>query len=587
MKKFIKNNYKLSIILVAISLLFSFFVARSLFSDFQFAILSDNESGIDYISIGTKDDVNIPVEENDGEYNLSISESFTGYSIDLSYEKNDGEIKSVLVNGAEIETYKVNTYAYDRYDNLTFFNVDRKSNTFIKAFVIIFLVLFAILLFVFNSGKYKSLVPTITKTLGFKHIIISSTIVLLTLFLVCGCDAKVIVNVARFFIDGVDIYQFQINSRNLLGTVYAEFPYNQLSMIVYGGFFGLTSFVTKNLPLIGNYPYFQVFTIKIINLFLVQMTILHVLSYLYDKKKIKKGKLLLIYYLSIFNPVTFYVAFLFVQLDPLSLFLITLGLLNLEKVKDNNYFGVLFIALGLVIKTQLLLLFPIIMLSLIVYSFQNEKFFIGLKKVCISFVIILCIVVIFLLSNNLIHSSFYLLNSSLEQAERLYYTTINYMGFISVYVSIFFVGLAIFGYAFSLKISTNFQSLTKTNLLYMLILIFILSATIVPTPSIYVLSLPAFIVLLYDEDDIFRILMIYAFSIGIIVLPILSDYGDVTILLTGFNKESLLMKFMNNLEYVDYVKINNIIFTVSVASMVAYISYCIKKSKKYLEGNNE
>ena len=200
MKKFIKNNYKLSIVLVVISLLFSFFVARSLFPDFQFAILSDNETDIDYISIGTKDDVNIPVEENNGEYNLSISESFTGYSIDLSYEKNDGEIKSVLVNGDEIETYKVNTYAYDRYDNLTFFNVDRKSNTFIKAFVIIFLVLFAILLFVFNSGKYKSLVPTITKTLGFKHIIISSIIVLLTLFFVCGCDAKVIVNVARFFI---------------------------------------------------------------------------------------------------------------------------------------------------------------------------------------------------------------------------------------------------------------------------------------------------------------------------------------------------------------------------------------------------
>ena len=466
MKKFIKNNYKLSIVLALVSFVLSFLVARSLFPDFQFAILSDKETGIDYISIGTKDDINIPVESVDGKYEVSFSESYTGYDIDLSYEKIDGEIKTVSVNNEEVSTYKLNTYAVDRYDNLTLFNTERKSNTFIKALVILFFMLFAILLFVFNNGKYKSFVPSITKTLGIKHIIISSVIILLTLLLVCGCDAKVIVNAARWFIDGVDIYQLQINSRNLLGTVYAEFPYNQLSMIIYGGFFGLTSFVTKNLPLIGNYPYLQVYLIKIVNLVLVQMTILYVLSYLYDKKKIEKNKLLLIYYLSIFNPVTFYVAFLFVQLDSLSLFLITLGLLNLEKIKDNNYFGVLFVALGLVIKTQLLLLFPIILLSLIIYGFKNDKFFGGVKKIGISLIIILSIVFIFLLSNTLVGNAFYLLNASLEQAERLYYTVVNYMGFISIYVSIFIVGLAIFGYAFSLKLSLDSYKLTKTNLLY-------------------------------------------------------------------------------------------------------------------------
>ena len=587
MKKFIKNNYKLSIILAIVSLIFSFLIARSLFPDFQFAILSDDATGVDYISIGTKDGINIPVENTDGKYAISFPKAFTGYDIDILYEKIDGEIKKVSVNGSEIATYKLNTYANNKYDNLTLFNTKRKSNTFIEAFAVLFLLLFLILMFVFNNGKYKSILPSIVKKIGIKHIIISSAIIMLTLFLICGCDAKVIINAARWFIDGVDIYQLQINSRNLLGTVYAEFPYNQLSMIIYGGFFGLTGFITKSLPLINNYPYLQVYTIKIVNLILVQMTVLHVLSYLYNKKKIDRKRLLLIYYLSIFNPITFYVAFMFVQLDSLSLFLITLGFLNLEKIKTNNYFGVLFISLGLIIKTQLLLLFPIVLLSLIIYGFQNEKFIDGIKKVGTSLLIIISIVFIFLLSNTIVHSPFYLLNSNLGQAERIYYTIVNYMGNTSVYLSIFFVGLSIFGYAFNLKISTDFYKLTKTNLLYMLILIFILSAAIVPTPSIYVISLPAFIVLLYDEEDIFKSLMIYAFSIGVIFLPMLSDYGDITILISGFNKTSILMNYMNKLGQADFVKINNIIFTVSAASMVAYVIYCIKKSRKYLEDNNE
>ena len=98
MKKFIKNNYKLSIVLALVSFVLSFLVARSLFPDFQFAILSDKETGIDYISIGTKDDINIPVESVDGKYEVSFSESYTGYDIDLSYEKIDGEIKTISVN---------------------------------------------------------------------------------------------------------------------------------------------------------------------------------------------------------------------------------------------------------------------------------------------------------------------------------------------------------------------------------------------------------------------------------------------------------------------------------------------------------
>ena len=49
MKKFLKNNYILIIILFLISIILSFLTSRLLFPDYQFAILS--EDGKDYITI--------------------------------------------------------------------------------------------------------------------------------------------------------------------------------------------------------------------------------------------------------------------------------------------------------------------------------------------------------------------------------------------------------------------------------------------------------------------------------------------------------------------------------------------------------
>lgn len=583
MKKFLKNNYKLCIISLLISIFLAYYVSKLLFPNYQFAIFSDKET--DYISIGTVDGIKKEVSKKDNNYNIKLSKKIIGKKLNISYEKKNKKIKNVIINNKSIKTYKLNTYATTNYEEITLFDVQRETNEFLYCFIILSLVLFVLFVSVFNSGKYKALKINIVSKIGKKHIIISSIIILLSLFLVCGCDVKVIVNCARWFTDGVDIYQFQINSRNLFATEYAQFPYNPISILSYGEIFKIMGFIFKNLPLVKGYPYFQTFIVKIINLILIQGTVLQVLNYLYNHKKIKSSRLKLIYYLSIFNPVTFYVAFLFVQLDPLSLFLITTGFLMLEKIKEKNYIGVLFISFGLVIKTQLLVLFPILFFSIIIYSYQNEKFKDGTKKLLCSGLVLSTIVLIFYLSYTLMGSSFHLLNSKLVQAQRIYFAVVNYMGDASIFISIFFVGLVVFSYAFNLKLNIKHNNLTKTNLLYLMILIFTLSATIVPTPSIYVLSLPSFIVLIYDEDDLLRVLLITFLSFGIILLPMLSDYGDITILISGFDKQSILMSFISKLNGQDYIKFYNILLTVSSASMVAYNLYAIKKSKSYMEEN--
>ena len=580
MKKIIISNLKCIIISLCFSLIFGFLLSKFLFPDFQFAILSSEMS--DYISVGNRENVKLEINCDKNDCYVDIPEYYIGKEMKIFYTKEGKNIENLYVNGNIQKTYKIESYANDRYDNITLFNIARVSNSRYFAFFIISFLTLSLMLFIFSNKKVK-LHNNIIKVIGKKHILITSIIILLTFIFTCGCDAKVIINAARWFAQGIDIYQFQMNSRNLLGTVYAEFPYNPLSMFLYGGFFKIYGLVFKNFPLISGYPHFQVFSIKIVNLILIQITVLATLSFLYKEKKVDKKKVLLTYYLSIFNPITFYVAFIFVQLDLFSLCLLTIGFLLLPKIREKNYLGVMLVSLGLNIKTQLLVILPIFLLSLFIYSFSKNNIKNGLKKFLCSCYVIIVIFTIFMVTNIILKTPYYLVTSNLQQAERLYYTIVNYMGSTSIYVSILFIGMAIYYYVFNIRIDIKFSNLVKINLLYMMILIFLLSSSIVPTPSIYVLSLPAFILILYEEDDWLKIIIIYLCSIGIIVLPMLSDYGDITILLSGFNKKSLLSIFLDNCDSDQYVKFNNIIFTISVASMLSYSLYAIKKSKRYLE----
>lgn len=570
--KFIKNNLVLCIISFIVSIVLGLFISRQLFPDYQFAILTGDK---DYISIGTKVGIKEEVEEINGNYSVHLGKYLIGKELDIKYTKNDENIKNVIVNNKKIKTYKVDRYVNNN-EKLILFTVNRSSNKFIISFISLSLLLTCFFAFIFGNDKYKILRLDIIKVIGKKHIIITSLVVLFSLFLVCGCDAQVIVSCAKWFSNGVDVYQYQVNSRNLLGTEYAAFPYNPISLLVYGGFFKILSPIIKNMPLIRNYPYFQVYSIKLLNLLFVQLTILYVLDFLYKNKKIEKNKLRLIYYLSFFNPVTFYVAFLFVQLDPLSLFLITTGLLFIDRIKENNYIGPVLVSLGIVIKTQLLVFLPLLLFSVLVTSFKNEKFKEGFLKLVSSGIVMFIVALCFFLSFTITDAAFHLVNSNLPQAQRIYYTIISYAESIFIYVSIFALGLLVFNYVFNLKLKMKLFNLTKANLLYLMILIFSLSSSIIPTPSVYVLSLPAFIILMYDEEDLLRILLVSFLSFGIVLLPMLSDYGDITILLSGFNKQSFLMNFYSRSE--NLTKLINIIFTVSATSMVAYICYSLTKA---------
>lgn len=582
-----KKKRILYCIIITLAAIFSAnFIGNLIYPNYQFAINIESENN-HYISFGTRNDFKkeIPCKKN--KCQITIEQDIIGKKLLIEYSTTNNHIDEFKVNNEKVKLNQLNTFNIDRYNNLFIFSVDRYDNKNIVSKITIFIIIEVVLLFIFYKKHFSFIYDkNILKIIKKRDIIITTIIILLTIFLVCGCDAKIIVNVLQWFHDKIDIYQLQVNSKNLLDTIYAEYPYNPLSLEVFGSITNLVYNIFYRIPMINNYPYFQVFVLKFINLLFVQLTTISLLSFLYKNKKVSEKKVRTLYYLTIFNPILFYVAFLFVQLDTLTMYLLTIGLIYLSKLKENNYIGVLFFTLGLTIKLQLIVLLPLLIILIIKLSYE-ENCIKYMKRFFISSLLFFIIFIIFFALNYMLKTPAYILLSNLKQSERIWYTIIQYMGDTHIYLSVLGIGLLMYIFVFNIGKKVSENNLIKGSIVFIMSLIFILSATIVPTPSIYIVAIPAFLVIMYDTDNNLYTFILYILSFLIILLPMFSDYGDITLLISGINNKSYLQEFMNKLEYKDYIKINNIIFTISMTSMVAYTIEGMKKTLTYIKGEEK
>ena len=569
------KKYGRFIIITILAAFFSFYLSKTYSDDYQVAILNDN--GTNYLSVGTKNNIKKEIKkDSDGNYHIKLNKKEYSFDADIKYSNLD----DIYVNNKKIKTYKMDAIKSKMYDNLVFFDI-KNDNSSIALFLLVFIIIESLLVFIYKNIKIKN----VFKVIKFKHIIISFIVLLLTMFFVTGCDARVITDVLRWFSRDINIYQLQVNTKNLLNITYVQFPYNPISLISYGLIFKIFGPIINNLPVVFGFQYLHIFFIKIINWLFINITILSIISYIAEKKKISEKKKVLLYYLSFFNPITFYVAFLFVQIDALSLMLLTLGFLNIGKINEDNYSGLLYLLLGIFIKLQLLIIMPIALITIVIVLFREKNVKKIIKRLITIIIISLIVFVLSFAIHYIIKTPFNLIVSNLEQAERIYYTLLPYMGTISLMISVLLIGLSLYSYAFNMKSTINDFDLTKINLFYLMILVFALSASIVPTPSIYVLSLPFFVVLFAEEKDWYRILMIYIMSIGIVVLPMLSDYGNITYMFSLTHKGDLLSDFISKLSDASLIKFYNIVFSVSTVSMIAYIILGIKEARKILDSS--
>ena len=548
--------------------------------------------------------ISFKLEKDKEYYTANIPSNIIGYTLNLRIKLNEDnkEIEEVIYNEKKLENkniIKLTNYSnYDiSYENMPIFMIERdiiKKICIVLVLSIISTIIISKVLIkekMDNEKSNKKLIEIFTysssffKVLKNKDFLILILVFLITSFIIVGCDAKVIANVGNLFSEDIDIYQLQVNTKLITGREYAEFPYNPLMLCIWGGLMTVFRPITKILPIIGNYPYFEVGILKIFSLLFIFLSISSILSYLLDKNIIEIKRARWIYYLSLFNPVTFYVAILFVQLDALTLYLITIGTLLLSNLNNNRFLGILLLSIGLMLKMQVIFLIPISLIAVLYIILYNckDKPITKLIRIVKCGIIFLWITLISFLIPYILKTPFYHLESNLAQSERLWYTTIQYTNSTHVYVTLATLVMALMIFVLKIHSKMKKENLILASIIYYAVIIFLFSFSILPTPSIYIVTLAGITILLALEKDKLKNVIMIVVSILIIICPMFSDYGDISKIIKNPNEQGIITSFINKLPENNYKKVNSIIFTISAVSMLTYSIYMGKEAIRLLE----
>ncbi len=567
--------------------------------DYMF-VVDMTQEGNYRITNSYQNGVEFSLQKSGEYYSTSILKDITGYDLNLKIklDEENKKIEEVICNGTKIEDkdiIKLTDYTkYDMsYENMPLFMINRDSVT--KGFISVGIALIVTIIISFIVLKQRKenskLLENFTysssffKLLNKKDIFLLVLVFVLTFFIIVGCDAKVIANVGNLFAEDVDIYQLQVNSKYITGREYAEFPYNPLMLCIWGGILTIFRPITKMLPVIGKFPYFEVGILKLFSLVFIFLTISSILSFLLDHEIIAKKRAKWIYYLSLFNPITFYVAMLFVQLDALTLYFVVTGMVLLSKLNEDRFLGVLLLSIGLMLKMQILFLVPIVIIAILYIIFYNGKDKITNKIIRLlkcAFIFLLIAITTFGIVY-VLKTPFFYLESNLEQSERLWFTTIQYNSNTYLYVALGTLAIAMIIFVLNIHSKMKKENIIMASLIYYAVIILLFSFAILPTPSIYIVTLGGMVILVALEPDKLKNIMFVLVSSLIIVCPMFSDYGDISKIVKNPNDTGIITNVIQKMEVKDSQKINSIMFTISAVSMLTYAAYMGKKSIKLLK----
>ncbi len=442
---------------------------------------------------------------------------------------------------------------------------------------------------IFNRQEYQSSGPLFLKELVFSGSIFNSLnwkdytiifcIYLLTAFITVGCDALPMLNMLVLSFAGEDIYQYQVAHKYLLNYEFLNWPYNPFFLALYTFFSAPWATLTINSAPILGYQHIQMLGAKTLNFVLLLSTALSIISYAIDSRYLKKN-IKAVFYLCFLNPAAFYVSILFLQLDIVPLYLVTMGLLLLTKDKINIFNSAFLLALGLSCKLQnLLLLGPILLASLLIFVFNETKF--SLKRRFLNLALhsgtILGILLILTKPFKGHDQAFYQLVSNFSQTARLWLTVIVYAdGGLYIYMTILFLILMTIFHCsfFHSKLS---KSEIVTNILFMMaITILTFSFAHMNTPSTLIQASVGLFLLTILKQDSFQRIFIFCASTLILGNALFNDIGDITRVI-GWN-QSFFTEMYRVMPHEKKVKYTSLLFSIANSSMLAFAFLMLKVS---------
>ncbi|MGN1338000.1 MAG: hypothetical protein ACI4WW_05965 [Candidatus Coprovivens sp.] len=569
-EKFTKKNIIICFISLLLSLYLANFFANIIHPNIQIFIDTQDAQDNNSVQIGYfnhwLDGVNL--DDGHAKYIAEIRDN--EYVIEFDVDGN--EINNLVINGEKFNNYiKISDYTKSPYYQYTYcVKLNVSSYKHVILFVILF-VIFMILLYLcgsnlFTNNKYNHKLiysESSIKSIGLKPIVLSFVVALLTIFLHSGCDLNVISETIILNMKGVDNYQMFSVLNEAKGVTLLMWQYDAGMLAGYK----LPSFLTYPFLFLfnpGSYHWVQALIYKLFNMLLMNVLVLSVISFLIDKKVLAKEKAKKLYYLSLFNPVTFYVAIWFIQFDILPAYFMILGILLMDNLKDNKFLSAFLIGFAICCKMTMLMFIPSFLILVLFMFIKNKEY----KQSIIHFIMFVIVISVMLLSTKIFNSPVSVSLSGIAQSERIWYTIFPYLVGLNLYVAIaLIIGSFVFMY-YNLSSKYSVTNMIMITILSFGVITMAFSFGTVSTPSFWLQTLGAFIIMYSLIDDNLSLFMIICFSSLLITQYACLPEGDITASLHFFNKESIFDIIRNKtIENGSFEQWQSLLFTISQTIM--------------------
>lgn len=321
----------------------------------------------------------LPAGEN--EYTGEIRSS--GEQKQLAVTIKEGVPLSCAVDGEEKQIQAVSRYTSSMYYVGTYcISLGGNETKRLPIAAALFFLLFGLFVLAFrenlrSKSGFKAFVYSshAVRAIGRKPILLSFLVSAVSLFIFYGCDLIVISDSIILWQKGIDIFQLFACINPYKNVELYLWQYEGMMLAGYG----LPSYLLyPTLPWFqpGAYHWLQSFLYKMLNMLLMNGTVLSLISFLLERGLLKEERAREVYYFSVFNPLCFWIAIIFIQFDMLPVYCTLLGILLLSDVQKNKWSAALFLGFGVACKVTYLMLLPsmaFLMLTLFVRDRKTRK----------------------------------------------------------------------------------------------------------------------------------------------------------------------------------------------------------------------
>ena len=407
------------------------------------------------------------------------------------------------------------------------------------------------------------------RAIGRKPILLSFAVTAISLVIFYGCDLKPLSESIILWQKGIDLFQLFACINPYKSVELYSWQYEGMMLAGYG----LPSYLLY--PTLGGfqpgaYHWLQSFLYKMLNMLLMNGTVLSLISFLLERGLLKEERAREVYYFSVFNPLCFWIAIIFIQFDMLPVYCTLLGLLLLSDVQKNKWSAALFLGFGVACKLTYLMLLPsmaFLMLTLFVRDKKARKDWLlfGLGFGLLLFV--------FLLLPRILHTPLHLAYRDLPQTKRLWRLAFPLVSTeIRTYAAI--VGLVI-AFLWSVlhwdtKAAMPVQILR--TVLMLAVIMFTFSSLTLSTPSFYLVSLPAFVLLVRQSRNRYECVLKSILSFLVVTQFLLRPEGDITATLWFFGKTPVFTRVLQAVEASGKALWwKSFLYSVSYGAMLVYL----------------